>query len=112
MLGGGASVIHMSVPVMIRFIVISRLGAAGAAAGAGFSMAIDLLQRPFWVLNAAIHTVSYPEAITHFEHGTDEEARKSTARLFHFMVCPTAQMLGRSTAFLPDAARISVPRSI
>lgn len=112
MLAAGASVIHLSVPVMIRYIVISRLGAAGAAAGAGFSMAIDLLQRPFWVLNAAIHTVSYPEVVAHFEHGTDEAARRSTARLFDFMICTTAVMLGGLIGFLPDAGRIFVPRSI
>ncbi len=111
MLAAGASVIHLSVPVMIRFIVISRLGAAGPAS-AGFSMAIDLLQRPFWVLNAAIHTVSYPEVVTHFEHGTDAEAKKSTARLFDFMICATAVMLGGLIGFLPDAGRIFVPRGI
>src|SRR5258708_33291065 len=102
---------HLSVPVMIRFIVISRLGAAGPAS-AGFSMAIDLLQRPFWGLNAAIHTVSYPEVVAHFEHGTDAEAKKSTARLFDFMVCATAVMVGGLIGFLPDAGRIFVPRDI
>jgi hypothetical protein len=61
MLAAGASVIHLSVPVLLRAIVIGRLGATGA--GAGFSIALDLLQRPFWVLNAAIHTVSYPEVV-------------------------------------------------
>lgn len=110
MLAAGASVIHLSVPVMIRFIVVSRLGATGA--GAGFSMALDLLQRPFWVLNAAIHTVNYPEVVSHFEHGTDEDAKRSTARMFDFVICTTAVMLGGLIGFLPDAGRILVPRDI
>lgn len=110
MLAAGASVIHLSVPVMIRFIVIGRLGAAGA--GAGFSMALDLLQRPFWVLIAAIHTVNYPDVVDHFEHGTDREAKRSTARMFDFVICATAVMLGGLIGFLPDAGRLFVPPDI
>jgi O-antigen/teichoic acid export membrane protein len=107
MLAAGASVIHLAVPVMIRFIVVGRLGATGASAG--FSMALDLLQRPFWVLIAAIHTVNYPEVVDRFEHGPDWEAKKSTARLFDFVVCATVVMLGGLLGFLPDAGRILVP---
>src|ERR1700710_62901 len=92
MLAAGASVIHLSVPVMIRFIVVGRLGATGASAG--FSLALDLLQRPFFVLNAAIHTVSYPEVVAHFEHGTDEQARRATGRMYDFVICTTLVMLG------------------
>jgi len=108
MLAAGASVIHLSVPVLFRFIVIGRLGATGA--GAGFSIALDLLQRPFWVLNAAIHTVSYPEVVADFEHGTDQQARQSTARMFDFMICTTLVMLGGLIGFVPDAGRILVPQ--
>lgn len=110
MLAAGASVIHLSVPVMIRFIVVGRLGATGASAG--FSLALDLLQRPFWVLNAAIHTVSYPEVVAHFEHGTDEEARRATARMYDFVICTTVVMLGGLIGFLPDAGRILVPHDV
>jgi O-antigen/teichoic acid export membrane protein len=110
MLAAGASVIHLSVPVIIRFIVVGRLGATGASAG--FSMALDLLQRPFWVLNAAIHTVSYPEVVAQFEHGIDEEAKRSTARMFDFVICTTVVMLGGLIGFLPDAGRILVPHDI
>nr|WP_029587070.1 hypothetical protein [Bradyrhizobium sp. URHD0069] len=110
MLAASASVIHLSVPVMIRFIVISRLGVAEA--GAGFSMALDLLQRPFWVLIAAIHTVNYPEVVGRFEHGTNGEAKQSTARLFDFVICATVVMLGGLIGFLPDAGRIFVPHEI
>ncbi|MFB9268758.1 hypothetical protein ACFFWD_37565 [Bradyrhizobium erythrophlei] len=106
MLAAAASVIHLSVPVLLRFIVIGRLGATGA--GAGFSIALDLLQRPFWVLNAAIHTVSYPEVVHDFEHGSNG-ATRSTARMFDFMICATAVMLGGLIGFIPDAGRILVP---
>lgn len=107
MLAAGASVIHLAVPVIFRTIVVSRLGATGT--GAGFSIALDLLQRPFWVLNAAIHTVSYPEVVGCFEHGTDEEKKRSTARMFDFMICGTTLILGGLIGFLPEAGRIIVP---
>nr|WP_245301785.1 hypothetical protein [Bradyrhizobium sp. LTSP885] len=108
MLAAGASVIHLSVPVMLRFIVISRLGATGA--GAGFSIALDLLQRPFWVLNAAIHTVSYPDVVRDFEHGSDAKARRSTGQMFDFMICATIVLLGGLIGFIPDAGRILLPQ--
>ena len=111
MLAAGASVIHLTVPVTIRFIVVGRL-ASDPAASAGFSMAIDLLQRPFAVLVAAIHSVNYPEVVYQFEHGTDREARDATAQLFDFIICTTVVLLGGLIGFLPDAARLFVPRDI
>jgi hypothetical protein len=108
MLAAGASVIHLSVPMLLRFIVIGRLGATGA--GAGFSMALDLLQRPFWVLNAAIHTVSYPDVVNDFENGSSAKAAQSARRMFEFMICATIVLLGGLIGFIPDAARILVPR--
>lgn len=107
MLAAGASVIHLSVPVLLRFIVIGRLGTTGASAG--FSLALDLLQRPFWVLNAAIHTVSYPDVVNDFEHGSHAKAARSTGRMFEFMICTTVVLLGGLIGFIPDAARILVP---
>lgn len=108
MLAAGASVIHLSVPVLLRVIIIGRLGATGA--GAGFSIALDLLQRPFWVLNAAIHTVSYPDVVKDFEHGTVMKSVQSARRMFEFMICTTLVLLGGLIGFIPDAARILVPR--
>jgi hypothetical protein len=112
MLAAGASVIHLSVPVMIRFIVVSSLGAAAPTGTAAFSMAIDLLQRPFSVLVAAIHTVSYPEVVIQFERGTDDEARRATSRLLDFILCATIVMLGGLIGFLPDASRLFVPTDL
>jgi len=109
MLAAGASVIHLSVPVLLRVIVIGRLGATGA--GAGFSMALDLLQRPFWVLNAAIHTVSYPEVVHDFEHASGAKSVQSARRMFEFMICTTLVLLGGLIGFIPDAARILVPQA-
>lgn len=112
MLAAAASVIHLSVPVTMRFIVIGGLAAAGPAAMAGFSMAIDLLQRPFTVLLAAIHAINYPEVVLQFEHGTEEEGRQATARLFDFIFCATAIMLGGLIGFIPDAGRLFVPADV
>ena len=109
MLAAGASVIHLSVPVLLRVIVIGRLGATEA--GAGFSIALDLLQRPFWVLNAAIHTVSYPEVVNDFENGSSTKSLQSARRMFEFMICTTLVLLGGLIGFIPDAARILVPQA-
>ncbi|MCK1368241.1 hypothetical protein [Bradyrhizobium sp. 62] len=109
MLAAGASVIHLSVPVLLRVIIVGRLGATGA--GAGFSIALDLLQRPFWVLNAAIHTVSYPEVVNDFEHGGVAKSVQSARRMFEFMICTTLVLLGGLVGFIPDAARILVPQA-
>jgi hypothetical protein len=112
LLAAGASVLHLAVPVMIRFIVIGRLGTAGPSAAAGFSMALDLLQRPFTVLVSAIHTVNYPDVVVRFDRGSDHDARQTTARLFDFIICSTAVMLGGLIGFLPDVARLFVPRDM
>lgn len=108
MLAAGASVIHLSVPVLLRIIIVGRLGATGA--GAGFSMALDLLQRPFFVVNAAIHTVNYPEVVNDFEHGSVAASVGSARRMFEFMICSTLVLLGGLIGFIPDAARVLVPQ--
>jgi O-antigen/teichoic acid export membrane protein len=112
MLAAGASVLHLSVPVSIRFVVVSALGDAAPAVTAGFSMAIDLLQRPFAVLVAAIHTVNYPEVVHQFERGSANAARAAVAHLLDFIMCATLVMLGGLIGFLPDAGHLFVPSSI
>lgn len=106
LVAAGASVIHLSVPVLLRFIVVGRLGATGASAG--FSIALDLLQRPFGVLNAAIHTISYPEVVQDFERVGASRPADSARRMFEFMVCATVVLLGGLIGFIPDAAHILV----
>lgn len=112
MLAAGASVLHLSVPVSIRFVVVSALGEAAPAVTAGFSMAIDLLQRPFAVLVAAIHTVNYPDVVQRFEHGSRDDSRAAVAHLLDFIMCATLVMLGGLIGFLPDAGQLFVPASI
>lgn len=109
LLAAGASVVHLAVPVSIRFLVVGGLAADAAA---GFSIAIDLLQRPFAVLVAAIHSVNYPDVVYQFERGSARASREETAHLFDFLACSTAVMLGGVIGFLPDAARIFVPNNI
>lgn len=108
MVAAGASVVHMSVPVLLRFIIIGRLGGTGT--GAGFSVALDLLQRPFGVLNAAIHTISYPEVVQDFERGGTVRSVESARRMFEFMICTTIVLLGGLIGFMPDAAHILLPK--
>lgn len=112
MLAAGASVLHLSVPVAIRFVVVSALGASAPAVTAGFSMAIDLLQRPFAVLVAAIHTVNYPEVVHQYERGSADDSRAAVAHLLDFIICATLVMLGGLIGFLPDAGQLFVPPSI
>ncbi|OPY94026.1 hypothetical protein A5906_15145 [Bradyrhizobium sacchari] len=111
MLASGASVVHLSVPILIRFLVVGRFGIASSAS-AGFSMAIDLLQRPFSVLLSAIHTISYPDVVARFDNDTRKAAQTAAAGLFDLAVCSTALMLGGLVAFIPDAARFFVPPAL
>lgn len=111
MLASGASVVHLSVPIMMRFMIVDRFG-IGSSASAGFSMAIDLLQRPFSVLLSAIHTISFPEVVLRYDTGTRRDAQQAVAGLFELAFCSTALMLGGLIAFIPDAATFFVPPAL
>jgi O-antigen/teichoic acid export membrane protein len=111
MLASGASVVHLSAPILIRFLVIDRYGIASSGS-AGFSMALDLLQRPFSVLLSAIHTISYPDVVLRFDKGTKQESQQAAAELFELAICSTALMLGGLIAFIPDGARLFVPPAL
>lgn len=111
MLASGASVVHLSAPILIRFMIVGRFGITSSAS-AGFSMAIDLLQRPFSVLLSAIHTISYPDVVLRYDTGTRKEAQQAAAELFELAFCSTALMLGGLIAFIPDAARFFVPPAL
>jgi O-antigen/teichoic acid export membrane protein len=111
MLASGASVVHLSAPILIRFMIVGRFGVSSSAS-AGFSMAIDLLQRPFSVLLSAIHTISYPDVVLRYDTGTRKEAQQAAAELFELAFCSTALMLGGLIAFIPDAARLFVPPAL
>lgn len=110
-MAAGASVIHLSVPVTLRLIVIATLGKASTGA-AGFSMAIDLLQRPFSVVVTAIHTVAYPNVVVQFERGVGQRTRDAVARMLEFILCATIVLLGGLIGLLPDAARLFVPADL
>ncbi|MCK1384517.1 hypothetical protein [Bradyrhizobium sp. 21] len=111
MLASGASVVHLSAPILIRFLIIGRFGVASSSS-AGFSMALDLLQRPFSVLLSAIHTISYPDVVSRFDNDTRASAREAATDLFDLAICSTAIMLGGLIAFIPDAARLFVPPAL
>ncbi|WP_456686391.1 hypothetical protein, partial [Bradyrhizobium sp. P5_C11_2] len=111
MLASGASVVHLSAPILIRFLIIGRFGVASSSS-AGFSMALDLLQRPFSVLLSAIHTISYPDVVARFDNDTRAVAQEAATDLFDLAICTTALMLGGLIAFIPDAARLFVPAAL
>ncbi|MDP4021784.1 hypothetical protein Q8W71_04025 [Methylobacterium sp. NEAU 140] len=102
-----ASVTHLTVPIAIRYLIVG-LYAANPAVAAAASLALDLLQRPFSVLIAAIHIVSYPEVVAAHDRGGPDAARAAAARLLEFMLCATTIMLGGLVAFLPEAAALLV----
>lgn len=104
----GASVLHMAASLAVRFLIVRELGIESARA-AGFSIAFDLLQRPFSVLAAALHMVAYPEVVAAYERGSKAEARRATARLFELYLCPTMVLLAALVALLPHIAFLLVP---
>ena len=102
-----ASVTHLTVPVAIRYLVVGwSAGDPGVAAAA--SLALDLLQRPFSVLVAAIHVVHYPEVVAAHDRAAPPAARAATAHLLAFILCASAIMLGGLIAFLPEAGHLLV----
>jgi hypothetical protein len=107
MLAAGASATHMTVPVTIRYLIVGWT-AGDPAVTAAASLALDLLQRPFSVLVAAIHTMSYPEVVAAHDRGVPDLARAATARQLEFIACATAVMLGGLIAFLPEAASLVI----
>lgn len=103
-----ASVIFMTVNVMTRFLIVGRLGTSSVAA-AGFSMAFDLLQRPFSVLVAALHMAAYPQVVALYDRGSQAQARQAAVRLFEQYVSSTLILLAGLGVFLPDIAWFFVP---
>jgi O-antigen/teichoic acid export membrane protein len=108
MRAAAASVMHLAASVSMRFLIVGRLGPSSADA-AGFSLAFDLLQRPFSVLVAAVHMVSFPEVAAKYDRASPEEAKAATARLFEFLLCSTALLMAGMIAFTADVAWLVVP---
>ena len=111
MQAAAASVMHLSVTVLVRLLVVGRLGAASVES-AGFLLAFDLLQRPFSVLMAALHMVTFPEVVAKYDRAPLAEAKDATARLFEFFLCSTVVLLGGLIAFIPDVAWLFVPQAV
>ncbi|WP_199088328.1 hypothetical protein [Bosea sp. ASV33] len=108
MKAAAASVMHLGASVSVRFLVVGRLGHASTEA-AGFSLAFDLLQRPFSVLAAAVHMVSFPEVAAKYDRSSLAEAQAATARLFEFLLCSTALLMAGMITFTSDIAWLFVP---
>ena len=108
MKAAAASVMHLGAAVSLRFLVVGRLGPSSTEA-AGFSLAFDLLQRPFSVLVAAVHMVSFPEVAAKYDRGGRAEAQPATAKLFAFLFCCTSLLMSGMIAFTPDFAGLFVP---
>lgn len=106
-----ASVLHMSASLAVRFLIVRALGVSSAGA-AGFSIAFDLLQRPFSVLVAALHMAAYPEVVASYERGSAQESRIATARLIELYLCPTIVLLASLVAVLPHIAFLLVPPAL
>lgn len=102
-----ASVTHLTVPVAIRYLIVGWYAGDPAVAAAA-SLALDLLQRPFSVLVAAIHVVHYAEVVAAHDRAEPREARAATAHLLEFILCAGAIMLGGLIAFLPEAGHLLV----
>jgi hypothetical protein len=107
----GGAVLFLAALVVVRFVVVGRLGAASDE-GAAFSMAYDLLQRPFNVLVAAIYIVTYPDVVSAYERGSLADARRGVSHLLEFVFCTTIIMLAGLVGFLPDIAWLFVPRPL
>lgn len=70
-----ASSLHGLVAITLRWVALPAY-AGDAAGAAGFSMAMDLFQKPFPLLGSMIASVAMPALFAAFDRGTAEEQRR------------------------------------
>lgn len=72
----GASVVGLLAPLGLKSMLTAVLGASGAA---GSLLALDLLQRPFVLIVAALQAIQYPDVVALYDR--DGETQSLRARL-------------------------------
>ena len=99
-----ASVTAMQVPLLLRWTAKSFLPVESFG---GFSLAMDLLQKPFAMVSSAIGGVLTPGVIIEFEQCASGQ-RPRLKQLYELQFWSTMLLLGSGIALLPEVALILV----
>jgi O-antigen/teichoic acid export membrane protein len=98
-----ASVLHSSVPVGVRAMLIALFGEAGAA---GLVLALDLFQRPLALIAVALNGVLYPDVVREHAKGPGKAAARQ--KLYVANIAALAIGSGLLIAFAAEIASIAV----
>jgi len=82
-ISAGASVIGLLAPLGLRLILSSTLGPIAAA---GALLAVDLLQKPFVLIIAALQAIQYPDVVTAFDHAERKGLRQHLGQYYALLV--------------------------
>lgn len=104
MAAAGASMIHSLVPMGMRW---TGQGIMSAAEFAAFSLAIDLLQRPFALVTSAIGGILTPGVIKEFEEQLKPRLPK-LKQLYEVQFWAVIVLMGGALAFIPEVAQWAV----
>jgi O-antigen/teichoic acid export membrane protein len=102
-----ASVLHSSVPVGVRAMLIGLFGEAGAA---GLVLALDLFQRPLALIAVALNGVLYPDVVREHAMGPGKAAARH--RLYVANIAALAIGSGLLIAFAAELASITVRQDL
>ncbi len=99
-----ASVTALQVPLLLRWMARTFMP---AEAFGGFSLAMDILQKPFALVTSAIGGVLTPAVILEFEK-TPTRHRPKLKQLYEVQFGAAMLVFGLALALLPDVAEIVV----
>lgn len=103
-----AAVIALQVPLILRWAAKLSMSADSFA---GFSLSMDLLQKPFNLVTTAIAGVLTPSVIQEFDQG-EGVTRTQLQRLYEAQLWAVMLVLGGAIALLPDVSEILVKPSL
>ncbi len=99
-----ASMIHLQVPLLMRWIAKAHLG---TEVFAGVSLAMDILQKPFALVTSAISGILTPGVIAEFERANDPRS-PALQRLYEAQIWSVLLLLGGTLAFLSDMCDLAI----
>jgi Polysaccharide biosynthesis protein len=108
MAAAGASMAHSLVPMGLRWTGQATMSTATFA---GFSLALDLLHKPFALVTTAIGGVLTPGVIQEYE-AKPRGGMPRLRQLYEAQSWAVIVLLGGALAFLPDVAQWAVQRDL
>ena len=95
----GSGTMHFMVPLALRWVGVHELGLEKSA---GFALALDLMQRPFTVVIAAVQGVLYPPVVAEHEGRVPDRGRRALSHLYEMHAVGVLLTLGAGLAVIPE----------